>query len=131
MLEPWLDEGFADFSTRYLMGIGEDQCSGRDVDSSVFAWPAGLTSGGDWTTCDGYFHTVFYKGTEFLNAMRFAMGDGDFFAALRDFMARNRYGVTTTVRLLEHLEAWNAADLRPIFEAYLRRFDAERVMVRR
>ena len=44
-LEPWLDEGFADFSARYLMGIGESQCSGRPVDSSVFAWPAGPTTG--------------------------------------------------------------------------------------
>ena len=25
--EPWLDEGFADFAARYLMGIGENQCS--------------------------------------------------------------------------------------------------------
>ena len=37
MLEPWLDEAFADFSARYLMGIGVNHCSSRDVDSSVFA----------------------------------------------------------------------------------------------
>ena len=69
MLEPWLDEAFADFSARYLMGIGVNHCSSRDVDSSVFAWEAGLTAGGDWQSCDGYFHAVFYKGTEFLNAI--------------------------------------------------------------
>ena len=62
MREPWLDEGFADFTARWLMGIGESQCSGREVDSPVFAWPAGRTTGGDWQSCDGYFHTVFYKG---------------------------------------------------------------------
>ena len=59
MLEPWLDEAFADFSARYLMGIGVNHCSSRDVDSSVFAWEAGLTAGGDWQSCDGYFHAVF------------------------------------------------------------------------
>jgi len=118
LLEPWLDEGFADFSARYLMGIGEDQCSARDVDSPMSAWPAGLIDGGDWTSCDGYFHTVFYKGTEFLNVVRATMGDAEFFAALRAFVADNRYGVITTRALLGHLERWNAADLAPTYGQY-------------
>ena len=124
MLEPWLDEGFADFSARYLMGIGENQCSSRDVDSAVFAWQADLIAGGDWQSCDGYFHTVFYKGTEFLNAVRAAMGSGEFFAALRDYLAAHRYGMTTTRQLLDHLEAWNAADLLPLYRAYLVEYDS-------
>jgi len=124
MLEPWLDEAFADFSARYLMGIGSSQCSSRDVDSPVFAWEAGLIAGGDWQSCDGYFHTVFYKGTEFLNAVRAAMSDSEFFAALRDYLAAHRFGMTTTRQLLDHLEAWNAADLLPIYRAYLVEYDA-------
>jgi hypothetical protein len=123
MLEPWLDEGFADFSARYLMGIGENQCSSRDIDSAVFAWHADLISGGDWQSCDGYFHTVFYKGTEFLSAVRATMGGEDFFAALRDFLATHRYGMTTTRALLDHLEAWNPADLLPLYKTYLQRYD--------
>jgi hypothetical protein len=123
MLEPWLDEAFADFSARYLMGIGTSHCSGRDVDSAVFDWEAGITTGGDWQSCDGYFHTVFYKGTEFLNAARFAMGDAEFFVALREYLEANRYGITTTRDLLDHLEAWNAADLLPIYRAYLQAYD--------
>jgi hypothetical protein len=124
MLEPWLDEAFADFSARFLMGIGPSHCSSRDVDSAVFAWQAGLTAGGDWQSCDGYFHTVFYKGTEFLNAVRFAMGDADFFTALRAYVDDHRYGMTTTRALLDHLEAWNAADLLPLYHAYLLEYDA-------
>ena len=118
LLEPWLDEGFADFSARYLMGIGEDQCSSREVDSPMSAWPAGLIDGGDWTSCDGYFHTVFYKTTEFLNAVRAAMGDAEFFEAMRDFVATHRYRLITSRSLLIHLEGWNAADLAPIYAAY-------------
>ena len=124
MLEPWLDEAFADFSARYLMGIGEDHCSTRSVDSPVHAWPADLTSGGDWQSCDGYFHTVFYKGTEFLNAVRARMGNDAFFAAMRDFIDDNRYGVTTTRRLLDHLENWNDADLVRIYREYVSRYRA-------
>ncbi len=124
MLEPWLDEAFADFSARYLMGIGPSHCSEQEVDSAVFAWQAGLIEGGDWQSCDGYFHTVFYKGTEFLNAVRFAMGEGEFFAALRAYLESHRFGMSTTRDLLDHLEGWNAADLLPIYRAYLQEYDA-------
>lgn len=123
MREPWLDEGFADFSARYLMNIGPDHCSSRDVDSPVFAWPAELTTGGDWTSCDGYFHAVFYKGTEFLNTVRAAMGESDFFAALREFLDAHRHGVVSTRQLLNHLEAWDDADLLPVYRQYLARYD--------
>ena len=117
--EPWLDEGFADFSARWLMGIGENQCSTRPVDSEVFAWDAGPTTGGDWTSCDGYFHAVFYRGTEFLNALRSTMGDDTFFASIRDWVDRYRFGFVTGDRLLRHLQAGTDADLAPIYAAYL------------
>lgn len=123
MLEPWLDEAFADFSARYLMGIGEEHCSTRPVDSSVFAWPADAITGGDWTSCDGYFHAVFYQGTEFLNSVRAAMGDEAFFTAMRQFIEEHRFGVVHDEALLDHLSARSDADLRPIFERYLSQTD--------
>jgi len=122
--EPWLDEGFADFGARYLMGIGENQCSARPVNSEVFAWEAGPISGGDWTSCDGYFEAVFYKGTEFLNGLRAAMGDEAFFAAMREWVSANQHGFTTARGLLRHLQASTDADLEPIFRAYLADLDA-------
>lgn len=125
-VEPWLDEGFADFSARMLLGIGENQCSGRPVDSSVFAWPAGATTGGDWTSCDGYFHAVFYRGTEFITAIRAAMGDEAFFGAMRSWVARHRFGFVTGERLLGHLQARTDADLEPIVAQYLASTGIER-----
>jgi aminopeptidase N len=123
MREPWLDEGFADFTARWLMGIGENQCSPREVDSSVFAWPAGRTSGGDWQSCDGYFHTVFYKGTEFLNAVRAAMGRPAFYAALRAYIRDHRYGLITTRGLLDYLRSRTDANLLPLYRHYLDAYD--------
>jgi hypothetical protein len=117
--EPWLDEGFADFSARMLLGIGENQCSTRPIDSSVFAWPADATTGGDWTSCDGYFHAVFYRTSEFLTAVRGAMGDDAFFGALRDWIERHRYGFVNGSSLLRHLQSRTDADLRPLIRAYL------------
>jgi len=123
MREPWLDEGFADFTARWLMGIGEHQCSGREVDSSVFAWPAGKTAGGDWLSCDGYFHTVFYKGTEFLNKVRNAMGRGAFFSALRSYIAANRYGLISTRGLLDFMQSRSDTSLQPLYRRYLDAYD--------
>ncbi|HSI99086.1 MAG TPA: M1 family aminopeptidase [Patescibacteria group bacterium] len=117
--EPWLDEAFADFSARYLMGIGPNACSTRPVDASVFAWEAGATTGGDWTSCDGYFHAVFYQGTEFLNAVRSTMGDDGFFDAMRAWVAEHRHGFVTGRRLLAHLQRWTDADLLPVYRRYL------------
>ena len=123
-LEPWLDEGFADFSARLLMGIGENQCSGRPVNSPVFAWEAGPTTGGDWTSCDGYFEAVFYRGTEFLTAVRATMGDDAFFAAMRAWVDEHRHGFVTGRDFLRHLQASTDADLEPIYRAYLADLDA-------
>jgi hypothetical protein len=122
--EPWLDEGFADFSARYLMGIGPNQCSTRPIDSTVFAWEAGPITGGDWSSCDGYFNTVFYRTTEFLNVIRATMGDDAFFAAMRDWVAANRHGMVTARGLLVHLDGATDADLQPIYRAYLADLDA-------
>ncbi len=117
--EPWLDEAFADFSARHVLGIGENACSTRAVDSTVFAWEAGPTTGGDWTSCDGYFHAVFYQGTEFLTAVRAAMGDAAFFDAMRAFVDDHRHGFVTGRTLLRHLLRSTDADLEPIFRSYL------------
>lgn len=123
MREPWLDEGFADFSARHLMGIGENHCSTRDVDSPVFAWEAGPISGGDWTSCDGYFHAVFDQSSEFLNALRSAMGDEAFFGAMRDFIDRNGHDVVTGRSLLDHLQRRSQTDLLPLYRRYLAAYD--------
>jgi hypothetical protein len=122
MRAPWLDEGFSDFLARYLMGVGANQCSSKNIDVEVFAFPAGLTSGGNWTECQGYFFTVFNKSTAMLNQVRAAMGTSDFFAALRAHLSDRRFGMTTSRAMLEHLEAWDGANLRPIFEAYTKRY---------
>ena len=121
--EPWLDEAFADFSARHLMGIGENACSTRPVDSAVFAWPADATTGGDWTSCDGYFHAVFYQGTEFITEVRRAMGDDAFFAAMRDWVEREQHGFASARDLLRLWMRRTDADLLPIYARYLEHAD--------
>ncbi len=117
--EPWLDEAWADFSARLLMGIGENACGTRPVDSPVFAWEAGATTGGDWTSCDGYFHSVFYRGTEFLTSVREVMGEEAFFDAMRAWLEQHRHGFVSGRELLWHLQRSADADLGPTYARYL------------
>ncbi|HEX2193716.1 MAG TPA: M1 family aminopeptidase [Candidatus Limnocylindria bacterium] len=122
MREPWLDEGFSDFTARYLMGISANQCSSKNIDVSVFAFAAGLTSGGNWTECQGYFFTVFNKTTEMLYQVRARMGSADFFAAMRAHIRERRYGMTNSRAMLRHLEGWDAADLGDLYRRYTWRY---------
>jgi hypothetical protein len=54
------------------------------------------------------------------------VGDAEFFAALRAYLDDHRFGMTTTRELLDHIEAWNGADLLPIYRAYLSEYDTTR-----
>jgi hypothetical protein len=105
------------------MEIGENACSSRPVDSAVFAWPADATTGGDWTSCDGYFHAVFYQGTEFITEVRRAMGDDAFFAAMRDWVEREQHGFASARDLLRLWMRRTDADLLPIYARYLENAD--------
>ena len=121
--EPWVDEAFADFSARYLMGIDDNACSTRPLDSDVFAWEAGATTGGDWNSCDGYLHAVLYQGNSFVSDVRAAMGDDAFFGAMREWVATHRGGFVTGRTLLLHLLRRTDADLLPIYARYLDDWD--------
>jgi hypothetical protein len=76
-------------------------------------------TGGDWTSCDGYFHSVFYRGTEFLTAVRETMGDDAFFGVMRSWLEEHRHDVVTGEELLVRFERATDADLGPIYDAYL------------
>lgn len=121
--EPWVDEAFADFSARYMMGIDDNACSTRPLDSDVFAWEAGPTTGGDWNSCDGYLHAVLYQGNTFVSEVRAAMGDDAFFGAMREWVAEHRGGFVTGRELLLHLLRRTDADLLPIYARYLDDWD--------
>ena len=68
-------------------------------------WEAGPTTGGDWTSCDGYFHAVFYQGTELITALRSAMGDDAFFSSMRAWVDEHRHGFVRGRDLVRHLAA--------------------------
>ena len=93
--EPWLDEGLAEFSAAYFFGGFGAANSWRPVNSTVYEFPnapASLTS----DEPGSYDQTVYFRSAEFLEGLRFRMGNDQFFAGLRALFDTNRNGVMTT-----------------------------------
>jgi hypothetical protein len=115
MGEPWLDEGFSEFSTAYFYSGFEPYASTRPVNSSIYEFPnipAPLTT----TEPNSYDQTVYFKAARFLNALRVQMGSTRFFGALRDLFAANRNGVVTTREFYDTMARYGAST------SYMRQF---------
>lgn len=102
--EPWLDESLANYSVvRYLNRRSGGQAGEallqdwhqrygmRDNQDPVVNSPA--TEFGSW---DPYRRTVYIHGALFLAELEREMGEERFLAFLRDYAARNRYGIATS-----------------------------------
>lgn len=117
MMEPWLDEGIAEFSAAYFFGSFHSYSSWRPVNSSVYDFPnqpAPLTS----SQSGSYDQTIYFKSARFLDGLRARMGNAAFFAGLRDLFASNRNGTMTS------REFYNAMARRGASTTYMRSFIA-------
>lgn len=112
--DPFFDEGLATFASRYALGKSFKACSTRNIDL-----PA--TSFKGWMGCNQYVETIYRRGAVFMNAVRARLGNTAFFAALKSFQAKYRYGVSTTFQLLDYLEAWNKTSIASLVRAYTSR----------
>jgi hypothetical protein len=90
---PWLDEAFAEFASRYSLGIAmPSYCSNLKVDVSVYVFPNSPAT----SDCNMYNQTIYNKGSKFLNGIRTRMGTAAFMKAMRAIVSENRFGIVTT-----------------------------------
>jgi hypothetical protein len=131
--EPWLDESFANYSTivcyedvhgqeeaqrAYQERIGSryEQIRGSEQDGPVgrsiqdFA-EAGQPSG----------PIIYGKGAVFLDTLRHEVGDEAFFAILREYFQRYKYGRATGDGFLKVAEEVVGAELDPLYDAWIRK----------
>jgi hypothetical protein len=116
--EPWLDEGMAEFATRYFYGGFRSYESTLPVNSSIYDFPdvpAPITSGDP----DSYDQTVYFKAARFLNGVRARMGTSRFFDALRALFRANRNGVVTTAEFYATMVRYGAP--REYLDRFIRR----------
>jgi aminopeptidase N len=61
------------------------------------------------TTC--YYEDIYIQGGNLIDDARRAMGATQFWAAMRDYLARNRFSIATTQALLITLDRHTSLDL--------------------
>ena len=99
--EPFADEAPADFVTRDILGMRRSsRCARADLDRSIYRYSKAC-----------YYEVVYIQGGNLLAAARTKMGSTAFWAAIRRYLADNRWGLVHTRTLLDALDAATARDL--------------------
>lgn len=125
--EPWLDEGFAQYSATLV----EEQWGGKAAAARVYdrqivrlaartKLPAGLslTQYGAWNS---YYAAVYGRGAQFLGTLRSEIGDDAFFAGLQRYYATQKYGVAQTVDVKAAFEQSSGRNLDALFKRWIGR----------
>ncbi len=122
--EPWLDEGFAQWSPllveeRYAGAAAAQRVYQQQIAraSARTTTPCGLSLSayGSWAN---YFHSVYGRCGQFLYTLRRQIGDDAFFQALRGYYAKHAYGIGTTVEIRAAFEAASGRDLGALFRTW-------------
>ena len=100
--QPFADEAAADFAARSILGLRRSsRCATSTLDRSIYEYTSAC-----------YYETVYIQGGNLLDDARKKMGSSAFWAALRGYIAANRYGIAGTLPLLDALDAATPLDLR-------------------
>jgi hypothetical protein len=120
-MEPWLDEALATFSERlfyerlypdhfswYLENYITAHNPYGEIDSTIYY-------GGDLID---YRDIVYRNGSLFIQDLREAMGDEDFFIFIQDYVRQYQYQIATAEGFFAVLRQHTDMDLTPLIEQY-------------
>jgi hypothetical protein len=103
--QPFADEATADFLARFITGTRRSsRCSTATLDRTIYAYSSAC-----------YYEIVYIQGGNLLDQARRRMGSTAFWAALREYIADHRYGITGTKTLLQALDDATPVDLSRLF----------------
>jgi hypothetical protein len=103
--EPFTDEAAADFVTRYVLSQRRgSNCSTGELDHTIYYYSS---------SC--YFEVIYIQGGNLLNTARTRMGSSAFWAALRGYLADNRYKLVGSETLLDALDDATTLNLSSLF----------------
>jgi hypothetical protein len=99
--EPFVDEAAADFAARSVLSLGRaSRCATARLDRRIYDYSAAC-----------YYEDIYIQGGNLLDTARRRMGSTAFWAALRGYVATNRYRIVATSTLLDALDAATPLDL--------------------
>jgi hypothetical protein len=126
VVEPWIDEGLAEFSTQYFFERRRSKAENdfyrqyndyyknlRKAQEGDFASTLPVYS---FDGNNSYSAWVYARTAEVLQDLRKSMGDEKFFSALRAYYADHRLGITTRKDLEKAFEDASGRDLTLWFE---------------
>ena len=110
--QPFADEAAADMVARYVTGLRRaSRCSTARLDLTIYQYSSAC-----------YYEDIYIQGGNLLDDTRKSLGTTAYFAALRDYLAANRFKIATTQTLLATLDAHTSLSLavrfRPRFPSY-------------
>ncbi|ORA63215.1 peptidase M1 [Mycolicibacterium elephantis] len=117
----WLHEGFA----CYAEWLWSEHSGGRSADEWARHYHHRLAEApqdlvlADPGVTDLFDDRVYKRGALTLHTLRHRIGDGNFFALLRDWTQRYRHGTVVTDDFTALASRYTGASLRPLFEAWL------------
>ena len=127
--QPWLDEALAQYSgILYDEDVAGPAVAAADWEREVARRYQGALRDGDqpvglaidqYPDFNVYYRAVYGKGALFLRTLRQQLGDDAFFAALRGYYARHRYGIGTTADLQAAFEQASGRDLGELFRGWV------------
>ena len=120
-VEPWLDEALCIYSEVLFyentypemvdwwweFRIDRFRPQGS-IDSSIY----------DHSSFESYVQAVYMRGAQFLQAVRTAIGDGPFFAFLRDFITSGAGQIVSSEDFFATLKRESSINLEPIISEY-------------
>jgi aminopeptidase N len=118
----WLHEGFATWS-EWIWSEHQGGRSAHDTFTRLYARPA--TDTRFWAPAvpaepaDLFSGSVYSRGGMTLQALREKVGDPAFFAILRDWFSKHRYGNATTADFIQLAERISGQDLHNFFDVWL------------
>src|SRR5438094_3817575 len=123
LTDPWLNEAMTSYiEAEYIRNNFPDQyerswnsISGNPATAKPVS--SGVYSG--FANENEYSATVYNNGVRMIQRLHQAMGNDAFYAALQDYYKQFKFKRTTPADLLRILQSHSAADLKPIFSAYL------------
>ena len=105
--QPFADEAAADVVARTILGMHRSsRCSTARLDLTIYRYGAAC-----------YYEDIYIQGGNLLDTVRRRMGTTAWWAALKAYVAANRYGLSTTRTLLDALDAATPLNLQPTFRA--------------
>ena len=91
--EPFADEAMAEFLTRTVIGFRNSKCPQANLDGSVYDYGSAC-----------YYEIIYIQGADYLNDFRQRIGNDAFWAGVRAYYERYRFGLGGTFELLGTLD---------------------------